>query len=103
MRLVWVLECPIFRQLSLVQCNIAPYWRHHAPQPALSAIAELITMFHIDNPLSFVEPSCFDELCNLIFACLISVRLPDLVKRYKLLRALNNSFNIDVALCKPVH
>jgi hypothetical protein len=70
-----------------------PALSHRTPKPPL----------HLGDHSSFVQPSSLDKLRNLIFARLIRVRLPDLIQRYKLLRALHNSLHVHRALCKPVH
>lgn len=51
----------------------------------------------------FIEPSGLDKLRNLIFARLIGIRFPDLVQRYELLRAFDDSLYVDITFSEPVN
>jgi hypothetical protein len=56
-----------------------------------------------NKPHLLVQTSSLDKFCNLVFARLIGIRLPDFIQRYQLLCTLHNSLDIYAALSEPVH
>lgn len=52
---------------------------------------------------SFIQPSCLDELGDLVLTCLIRVTLPDLIQTNQLLRSLDDGLDIHVTVRQPVY